>query len=248
MTNEFLPFATGGGANVIDQATYAASPVVPGGFASGIADSRYLNKVWRQSSFIASCLAQYMANTLGVSILDDGNVATMLTHIGAVLGNLPGTVVDSIPFQSAAGVTSYIPAPTGPNQVLNWDGTNFVWSAGGGGDVVHWDDAGVGSGSSTGSGWLIGGNGINQQWITQAVASAGDGPNVTVTYPSATAFASEVILDSIAVIDPSRSGGGPGDSLLFGAVSVGLTSAEIYLGENGGGTRNVIIVLNLKGK
>lgn len=243
MANDFLPFATGGGANVIAQATYAANPVVGTGFASGIADSRYLNKVWRQSSFIASCFAQYMANTLGVSILDDGNVATMLTHIGAVLGNLPGTIVHSIPFQSAAGVTSYIPAPTGANQVLNWDGTNFLWAAGGGGDVVHWDTPGVGSG------YVIGGNGINRQWVTQFVAGAGAGPVVTINYPSATAFATEAIVESVTVIDPSRAGAAsPSDSILAGAVSVGLTSCDVYLGQNGGGNRDVTVIVTLKGK
>ena len=243
MANDFLPFATAGGANVIDQATYAGSPVVPAGFSSGIADSRYLNKVWRQSSFIASCLAQYMANTLGVAILDDGNVATMLTHIAAVLGNLPGTIVHSIPFQSAAGVTSYIPAPTGANQVLNWDGTNFLWAAGGGGDTVHWDTP------SVGNGYLVGGNGINKQWTTTFCPGAGGGPEVTVTYPSNTLFATEAICTSIVVLDATRAGAAsPSDSLLFGTSRVGLVDADIYLGQNGGGARDVYVICTFMGK
>lgn len=243
MSNDFLPFATGGGANVISQATYAANPVVGTGFQTGLADSRYLNKVWRQSAFIASCLAQYIANTLGVSVVDNGNVSTMLGYLASVLGNLPGTVVDSIPFQSAAGVTSYISAPTSSGQVLQWTGSAFAWIAGGGGDVVHWDTP------ATGSGYLIGGNGINRQWVTQFVAGAGAGPVVTVPYPSGTAFATEAILESIVVIDPSRAGvASPSDALLFGAVTVGLTSCDVYLGQNGGGTRDVTIVVTLKGK
>lgn len=242
MTNEFLPFAIGGSANVEAQAAYAASSTVTNGFLSGLVPSNRFNKALRQASFVASCLAQYMANTLGVSILDDGNVATMLTHLGAVLGNLPGTTVHGVPYQSAAGVTSYTAAPTTPGQALVWDGTNIVWGSGNG-DVVHWDSPAVGSG------WKIGGNGINEQWVTQLVTGAGTGPTVTITYPSNTAFASEAILDSITVIDPSRAGAAnPADSIIFGAVSVGLTSCVLYLGSNGGGTRDVTVVVKLRGK
>lgn len=242
-TNDFLPFATAGGANVIDQPTYAGSAVVGPGFASGLADSRYLNKVWRQSSFVASCFAQYMCNTLGVNIVDDGVVATMLTHIAAVFGNLSGGTAHEIPYQTAPNTTAYIPAPTAAGQVLQFDGTNFVWTAGGGGDTVFWDTPGAGSG------YTIGGNGINRQWVTLFCPGAGNGPPVTATYSSATAFATEAIIESIVVIDPSRAGGASqSDSLLFGACRVGLTSCDVYLGENGGGTRDVTIVVTLKGK
>lgn len=241
MTNEFLPFATGGGANVIPQATYAANPIVASGFASGIADSRYLNKVWRQSSFIASCFAQYMANTLGVSVLDDGVVANMLAHITAAFGNLAGGTAHEIPYQTAPNTTAYIPAPTTAGQVLNWDGTNFVWSAGGGGDVVHWDTPGAGSG------YIIGGNGVNRQWVSLFVAGAAD-VNVTLTFPSATAFTSEAIVESVVIIDPSRTGSNQSDSLLYGVNNVTLTTVEVFLGQNGGGGRDVTVIVHLIGK
>lgn len=241
--NDFLPFATGGGANVIDQPTYAGSSVVGTGFQSGIADSRYLNKVWRQSSFIASCLAQYMANTLGVAIIDDGVVANMLAHMAALWGNIVGGAANEIPYQTGANTTSFIPPPSAPGQVLQWNGTTFVWASGGGGDTVFWDTP------TTGSGYVLGGNGINRQWVTQFCPGAGVGPIVTVMYPSATAFATEAIIESIAIIDTSRAGSAsPSDSLLVGATRVGLVSADIYLGQNGGGTRDVTIVVTLKGK
>lgn len=241
MANDFLPFATGGGANVIDQPTYAANPVVGSGFSSGIADSRYLNKVWRQSSFIASCLAQYMANTLGVSILDDGNVSTMLTHMGALWGNIVGGAAHEIPYQTGVNATAFIPAPTGAGQVLQWDGSNFVWSAGGGGDVVHWDTPGAGNG------YIIGGNGVNRQWVSLFVSAAAD-VNVTLTFPSATAFATEAIVESVVVVDPSRTGSNQSDSMLYGVNNVTLTTVEVYLGQNGGGARDVTVIVHLIGK
>jgi hypothetical protein len=127
--------------------------------------------------------------------------------------------------------------------VLQWSGSAFVWTAGGGGDVVHWDTPGAGSG------YLIGGNGINKQWMSYFVSGAGGGPVVSIAYPSATAFATEAILESIVIIDPSRAGAAsPSDSILCGAVTVGLTGIDIYLGQNGGGTRDVTVIVTLKGK
>ncbi len=242
MSNDFLPFAIGGSANVESQAAYAASSTVTNGFQTGLVPSNRFNKALRQASMIASCFAQYMANTLGVSIADDGNVSTMLAHILAAFGNLPGATPNTVPFQSAAGVTSYAGPPTATGQTLVWNGTTFVMGNGNG-DVVHWDTP------AAGSGYIIGGNGINRQWVSQAVTGAGTGPVVTINYPSTTAFATEAIAESLVVIDPSRAGvASPSDSLLYGFSRVGLTSCDVYLGQNGGGTRDVTVIVTLKGQ
>ena len=75
--NEFLAFASSASANVESQADYAADAVLYQGFATGVASSLKLNKVWRQSSFITSAIAQFVANT-GRNVLDDGNVANFV--------------------------------------------------------------------------------------------------------------------------------------------------------------------------
>lgn len=55
-TNDFLPFAVGGSANVLPQSSYAAlTSVLQNGFSSGLAKSVQLNKVWRRSSIMSSC-------------------------------------------------------------------------------------------------------------------------------------------------------------------------------------------------
>lgn len=82
MANDFLPFATEPGANVISQADYDVLTARQNGFLAGIAKSNEVNKVWRQSSFIIAAVAQYVANQTGDDVLDDGdfdNFVNMLT-------------------------------------------------------------------------------------------------------------------------------------------------------------------------
>jgi hypothetical protein len=89
MSNDFIPFAVGGSANVTPQATYAANTTLTQtGFQSGIAKSPDLNKVWRQSSIMSAVLAQFIANTTGQNAVDDGTTATLLANlIAAVSAN-----------------------------------------------------------------------------------------------------------------------------------------------------------------
>ncbi|WP_258180278.1 hypothetical protein [Burkholderia multivorans] len=78
--NDFLPFATGPGANVVDQATYAALGALTTGFLSGTAQSVQLNKVWRQSSIMAAVIAQFIVAQTGQAAVDDGTTATLLAN------------------------------------------------------------------------------------------------------------------------------------------------------------------------
>jgi len=71
--NQFVAFATAPGANVIEQEDYLTDPIVPTGFTMGLLYSAKTNKVWRQSSFVASCLAELMRVTLDEDISDDGD-------------------------------------------------------------------------------------------------------------------------------------------------------------------------------
>jgi hypothetical protein len=73
--NDFLPYATGGGANVEAQGTYAASSVVGSGFLSGIVPSNRFNKILRQAMFGAATLFGFVFDTLGLDVLDDGDIA-----------------------------------------------------------------------------------------------------------------------------------------------------------------------------
>lgn len=78
--NDFLPFATGPGANVVDQATYAALSALATGFLSGTAQSMQLNKVWRQSSIMSAVIAQFIVAQTGQAAVDDGTTQTLLSN------------------------------------------------------------------------------------------------------------------------------------------------------------------------
>lgn len=81
-TNEFLTFATGGGALVSPQATFSSAPWRDVGFSPGIADPAQLNKVWRQSSFVAAAVASYVIDrTPSVSVLDDGDLSGLVLKL-----------------------------------------------------------------------------------------------------------------------------------------------------------------------
>lgn len=77
-TNEFLPFATGIGANVLSQADYAALGSRGTGFVAGTALSAPFNKAVRQSSVMAAMVAQFGLDIMGVDVPDDGDIDTVL--------------------------------------------------------------------------------------------------------------------------------------------------------------------------
>lgn len=79
-TVDFLPFATGVGANVQTQSDYSSDAARVSGYASGTAISSHVNKVWRQSAFWGAVLANFVSNQLAIDVLDDGNVSGKITN------------------------------------------------------------------------------------------------------------------------------------------------------------------------
>lgn len=88
-TNDFLPFATAGGANVTAQATYAAAGYVSTGRSDGILPSDVYNKIARQSSIAAYLLGQLVVDVLAVDALDNGTVATVLANLKLAIAKTP---------------------------------------------------------------------------------------------------------------------------------------------------------------
>lgn len=83
-TNEFLPFGTGAGANVISQADYASLVARLTGFASGVARSNEVNKAVRQAAFVAAMIGQFTAD-YGGDALDNGDMETFEANFKAAL-------------------------------------------------------------------------------------------------------------------------------------------------------------------
>lgn len=80
-TVEYLPVATDTGANVDSQANFAGSGYQTVGFQPGLAKSAQCNKVWRQASMICAAAANFIANILGINVLDDGNISALTTNL-----------------------------------------------------------------------------------------------------------------------------------------------------------------------
>lgn len=83
-TNQFLPFSpTDTGTNLLSQADYAAAADRTIGNQPGVASSQLVNKSIRQPTFVVSQIAQYLADSLGVNVLDDANATKLLAQITA---------------------------------------------------------------------------------------------------------------------------------------------------------------------
>ena len=77
MSNDYVPFAVGTGANTLTAAIYAKLAAVQSGFQAGPASSSQINTALRQVSVVASAVAQFVADTLNVDVVDDGNVVNL---------------------------------------------------------------------------------------------------------------------------------------------------------------------------
>jgi len=89
--NDFLVWAAGGTSQIYTQSQYAALPTLGPGVAPGIADPLQANKTWRQTSVIASVIAQFIVANSGQPAIDDGTTATLLTNFTASINALLGS-------------------------------------------------------------------------------------------------------------------------------------------------------------
>lgn len=83
--NDYLAFAVGEDANVMDQEDYAALPALESGFQTGVASSQQLNKVWRQASVVAAAIAEFICSYQSEDVLDDGDVASLATKLATAI-------------------------------------------------------------------------------------------------------------------------------------------------------------------
>lgn len=134
-TNNFLPFATGGSANVINDATYAALSAVTNGFASGIAQSQQLNKVWRQSSVMAAVLGQIIANN-GVNASDSDGTSTLVTNLLAAIMAGNGTTPAQFDNTTKVATTAFVQRALGNLQGYRWDNANTTLTSADAGRLI----------------------------------------------------------------------------------------------------------------
>lgn len=101
MAVDYIPFATGGGANVYSPATYQALAVVATGVEPGLADPQLANTTWRLSSMTSAALANFIANQLGISVLDDGNLTNLTANLASAV-NAGGQITPTRTVTSSA--------------------------------------------------------------------------------------------------------------------------------------------------
>ncbi|HBB7874270.1 TPA: hypothetical protein KCN24_003902, partial [Escherichia coli] len=156
-TNDFKPFATGSGANVLSQADYDALSARTTGFLSGKASSAQVNKALRQASTIAAVVAQFISDNSGDDTLDNGNLPTLLASLeSALLKSSPGRLQNIVIF-TANG--TYTPSP-GTKHVKV-----IVTGGGGGGGGCQGTS---GSESVSGGGGGAGGTAIGYFAVTES--------------------------------------------------------------------------------
>lgn len=85
--NDYLPFATGGGANVISQVDWIALAARVTGFEPGLARASQANKAWRQSSVMTAAMAAAIVQIAQTDLIDDGDVAALTVKLLRTMGS-----------------------------------------------------------------------------------------------------------------------------------------------------------------
>ena len=106
--NQYVPFATGDGANTLTYSAYFNQPYVSQGFQPGVASSAAANTALRQVSTVAAGLAQFIADNQTVDVLDDGVPANITSKLTTALKGL----------QSASSVHYGVATGTGDAMVV----------------------------------------------------------------------------------------------------------------------------------
>ena len=83
--NDFKAFAVAAGSNVTAQSEWESLIALSTGFTAGVASSAQVNKALRQSSVMSSILAQFMADTTGSDVLDNGDTTGLLALLKTAL-------------------------------------------------------------------------------------------------------------------------------------------------------------------
>ncbi|WP_407084665.1 phage tail protein [Pluralibacter gergoviae] len=116
--NQFKPFAIGAGANVSTQIEYEGLVALSTGFTAGIARSGQVNKALRQGTVMASVLAQFIADSTGQDVLDNGNTSSLVLALSNAISM--GAMA-----QIPVGVPLPFPSDTPPSGFVAMQGQTF---------------------------------------------------------------------------------------------------------------------------
>jgi hypothetical protein len=106
---DYLPVATGVGNNADTQANFAGAAYQTTGVTAGIILSKWMSKMWRQSSMIGAAIANFISATLNINVLDDGNLTTLIANFTAAVKAAASPIqsVNTTPVSVNANVTTF---------------------------------------------------------------------------------------------------------------------------------------------
>lgn len=116
-TNQYLPFGTAGGANVLSPTDYNSLAARLTGFTAGTAASVQLNTVWRQSSVVSAMIGEFILDYGGFDALDDGSVDNLETGFARTLQKQPWLYA-TIGGTATALTMALTPAPASWNDLI----------------------------------------------------------------------------------------------------------------------------------
>ena len=235
--NNFKPFATAANANVTAQADWETLPALLSGFMAGKAYSAQVNKALRQSTVMASVLAQFISDSAGVDVLDNGNTAQILANLKTGMTALtPGRLLNVQVFYNSGTYT----ATPGTKKVI----VEIVGGGGGSAGAHAADSNSIAIGGPGGAGsyakaqFTSGFSGVN---VT--VGSRGLGGTTSNPYASSGGTSSFGNLVSAAGGDSGKPAG-PSSSFPFSTaaatVSAGVSGSGIIVGTPGEGASSSI--------
>ncbi|NDK97669.1 phage tail protein [Photorhabdus bodei] len=83
--NDFKAFAVSNNANVVSQQGYESDPSLQTGFPPYTVPTHVLNKVLRQTSIMASVVANFIEEQSGEDVLDDGDITKLTAQLNKAL-------------------------------------------------------------------------------------------------------------------------------------------------------------------
>ena len=253
-TNNFKPFATGTGANVTSQADYEALTALATGFQSGKASSAQINKALRQSSFVASALAQFISDKLNQDVLDNGDLSAFnlkLAQAFAVQYLSRSNPFADIKADGAAAVAEALSnlglgirgiatftasgSWTCPEGVT----TVYIDACGGGGGGAYSSPGAAGGGGGGGAAGVIGASisvtpGTTYVITVGGPGAAGTSSSVNGVAGGATSFGSLLVLNGGGG-GLSSAGAGAGGGTGGNAGTAGALNGGVSFGGSGGG-------------
>lgn len=221
--NNFKPFATGNGANVTSQADYEALAALLTGFQSGKASSAQINKALRQSSTMAYVLAQFIADSASVDVLDNGAPATILASLKSGMTGL--TVGRLLNIQSFPVSATYTPT-SGTKRIR-------IRAWGGGGSGAGTATSGTGAAGGAGGGYLE--VTINLGTLTSIPITVGKGgAGIAANSSSAGNAGGDTLIPLLGIT--AKGGGGGGSGVGGTPTSANATASLLVKGQDGQGS------------